>query len=219
VIGSAVAAGAIFGPPVLAGGSAVVQPQWPAPLQWGELFILLMLPQLPLTLGNAVVAANDACHEYWPDRAGRVSSKSLATSIGLGNLGIGFLGGFPMCHGAGGIAAHHRFGGRTGRTTIILGSALILAALVPSVASLLLLIPVPVLAGLLLMVAWEMVRLVLRPAPRAEIVVALVTGIVAFVFGHLAIGLVAGWILHHVLRSFTFPQPVPGGPDGNHPRH
>jgi len=219
VIAIAVAAGVMTEIPVVTSVAGVLQPRLPSPLVWGELFVLLMLPQLPLTLGNAVVAANDACHEYWPDRADRVSSRSLASSIGVGNIGIGLLGGFPMCHGAGGIAAHHRFGGQTGRTTIILGAVLVTAAMVPGAAAVLLRIPVPVLAGLLLIVAWEMARLVFRPAPRVEVIVAVVTGLVSFMFGHLAIGLAVGWVLHHALRPLAILQPVMGGPDGNHPRH
>jgi hypothetical protein len=203
VIGVAVLGGVLLGDvaPSISAGS-VVQWQTPAPSAWGQLFILLMLPQLPLTLGNAVVAANDACHEYWPGRAARVSVGRLAASIGLGNVAIGLLGGFPMCHGAGGIAAHYRFGGRTGWTTVILGVALISCAVFPGVAGLVLRIPVPVLAGLLLMVAWEMIRLVGRPAPRARIAVAVVTGVVSFATRNLAVGLAAGWILERILAFF-----------------
>jgi len=82
-------------------------------------FLLLMIPQLPLTLGNAVFAASDTSRSLWGARAERVSPSRLGLSIGLGNMAIGLLGGFPMCHGAGGMAAHARFGGRTGGTTII----------------------------------------------------------------------------------------------------
>ena len=32
------------------------------------------------------------------------------------------LGGIPMCHGAGGLAAQHRFGARTGGSVILLGT-------------------------------------------------------------------------------------------------
>ena len=212
VIGFAVLGGILLGgvaPSVSAG--SIVQWQTPAPSAWGQLFILLMLPQLPLTLGNAVVAANDACHEYWPERATRVSVGRLAASIGLGNVAIGLLGGFPMCHGAGGIAAHHRFGGRTGWTTVILGTGLISCAVFPGVAGLVLRIPVPVLAGLLLMVAWEMIRLVGRPAPRAQIAVAVVTGVISFATRDLAVGLAAGWILERALTFFPVATAAPRG--------
>jgi MFS superfamily sulfate permease-like transporter len=45
------------------------------------------------------------------------------------NLGSAALGGIPMCHGAGGMAGHVRFGARTGGAPIILGAILVLLAL------------------------------------------------------------------------------------------
>jgi len=42
---------------------------------------------------------------------------------------IGFMGGIPMCHGAGGMAGHVAFGARTGGATVILGVILLLLAL------------------------------------------------------------------------------------------
>lgn len=38
-------------------------------------------------------------------------------------------GGIPMCHGAGGMAGHVRFGARTGGAVVILGTTLIFIAL------------------------------------------------------------------------------------------
>jgi sulfate permease, SulP family len=161
--------------------------------------LLLMLPQLPLTLGNAVIAADDACHLYWRERSRRVSVKRLAASIGLSNIVIGLAGGFPVCHGAGGIAAHARFGGRTGRATVLMGSVMIGAALIPGGTSALFMIPVPILGALLLMVSWEMIRLLGTLPLRRDLAVALTTGVVAFVSRNLAIALVAGWALERVL--------------------
>lgn len=160
--------------------------------------LLLMLPQLPLTLGNAVIAADDACHLYWRERSARVSVKRLAASIGLGNVVIGLAGGFPVCHGAGGIAAHARFGGRTGRTTVILGSVMIAVALIPGGTSVLFMIPVPILGALLLVVSWEMVRLLGKLPRRRDLAVALVTGVVAFVTRNLAIALASGWVFERL---------------------
>ncbi|MCH7774281.1 MAG: putative sulfate/molybdate transporter, partial [Bacteroidetes bacterium] len=71
-----------------------------------DAFFLLIIPQLPLTIGNAMFAASDACHSMWGKQAERVNPTRFGLSIGIGNSVIGLLGGFPMCHGAGGIAAH-----------------------------------------------------------------------------------------------------------------
>ncbi|UCD38761.1 MAG: putative sulfate/molybdate transporter, partial [Fidelibacterota bacterium] len=138
---------------------ALTAPEWPLIL---DIFILLILPQLPLTLGNAIFAADDLCHELWPGRSDRVTVQKLGGSIGVSNVFIGLLGGFPICHGAGGIAAHARLGGRTGGTTIFLGAALITVALVDGLSGFLFLIPVPVLGALLLLNSWAMIALIGR---------------------------------------------------------
>jgi MFS superfamily sulfate permease-like transporter len=45
------------------------------------------------------------------------------------NLGSTFIGGVPMCHGAGGMAGHIRFGARTGGALVILGVIVLLTGL------------------------------------------------------------------------------------------
>lgn len=82
---------------------------------------ILVLPQLPLTLGNAVFAASDVAHDYFGKKAKRVTPGNLALSLGLSNVAIGACGGLPVCHGSGGLTAHFRFGARTGGATLILG--------------------------------------------------------------------------------------------------
>lgn len=99
-------------------------------ITWHDLLIgttLLALPQLPLTLGNAVIAIRDENNRLFPDRT--VTDNSIATSTGLVNLAGAALGGVPMCHGAGGMAGHVTFGARTGGAPIILGSILLCLAL------------------------------------------------------------------------------------------
>ena len=90
-------------------------------------FILLALPQLPLTFGNAYLLITEENNRLFPDRP--VSERAVAYSTGLMNLGAGLLGGIPMCHGAGGMAGHVQFGARTGGSSIILGSILLCAGL------------------------------------------------------------------------------------------
>lgn len=89
--------------------------------------LLLAVPQIPLTFGNAVVAITTENNRLFPDRP--VTEKKVAVSMGLMNLLSPLFGGIPMCHGAGGMAGHVRFGARTGGSLVILGSILLLAAL------------------------------------------------------------------------------------------
>ena len=90
-------------------------------------FILLALPQLPLTFCNAYIAITEENNRLFPDRP--VSERAVAYSTGLINLGSSLIGGIPMCHGAGGMAGHVQFGARTGGSSIILGGLLLCAGL------------------------------------------------------------------------------------------
>lgn len=120
---------------------------------------VLVLPQLPLTIGNAVFAASDACRLSWGSSAAHATPKQLATSIGWSNVFVGLMGGFPVCHGAGGILAHKMFGASTGGATILTGLFMVIVALVLPLKNLILSIPVPVLGALLLMEGMRMVKL------------------------------------------------------------
>jgi Molybdate transporter of MFS superfamily len=98
-------------------------------ITWYDLFkgtVFLALPQLPLTLGNAVIAIREENNRLFPNRA--VTENAIATSTGAMNLVGAALGGVPMCHGAGGMAGHVAFGARTGGAPIILGTILLCLA-------------------------------------------------------------------------------------------
>jgi xanthine/uracil/vitamin C permease (AzgA family) len=129
---------------------------WPtiavSSIGWHDLVIgglFLALPQIPLTLGNAVIAITEENNRLYPDRA--VTEDKVAISTGAMNLTSACLGGVPMCHGAGGMAGHVAFGARTGGAPVILGLILLLAAcfLSDSVAMLFGLLPRGVLGVVL----------------------------------------------------------------------
>jgi len=93
--------------------------QWPSPSAWSGGLLKGALPQIPLTLLNSVVALCALSSEYFPGRG--IQPRKIAASIGLMNLLCVPLGGIPMCHGAGGLAAQYRFGARTGGSVLMLG--------------------------------------------------------------------------------------------------
>ena len=91
-------------------------------MSWQDLlagFVILGLPQAPLTLGNAIIGTVAENNQYFPDR--KVKAKTISIDHGIMNLISTFIGGVPMCHGAGGMAGHIRFGARTGGALVILG--------------------------------------------------------------------------------------------------
>lgn len=101
----------------------------PAIADFNRGFFLAALPQLPLTLANAVLVTTVVSHELFGDRAARVKDRNLCMTMGAANLLAAPLGGYMMCHGSGGVAAHYRFGGRTKYTAYIIGLLLLAVGL------------------------------------------------------------------------------------------
>ncbi len=93
--------------------------------------VALVIPQLGLTVGNSVMATIQTAKDLFRERSRRVTLRSLAMSIGIGNVLSPLIGGIPMCHGSGGLTAHYRFGARTGRATATVGTLFLLIALLP----------------------------------------------------------------------------------------
>ena len=120
---------------------------------WGDLatgVLVLGLPQVALTLGNAIIATVEENNSLFPDRP--ITVRAVAIDHGIMNLVGTSLGGVPMCHGAGGMAGHVRFGARTGGALVILGSLVLFVGLFlgDSVATLFRLFPRSLLGVILL---------------------------------------------------------------------
>lgn len=98
-------------------------------LGWPDLVtgVVLGLPQAALTLGNAIIATVEENNALFPDRP--ITVRTVAIDHGIMNLVGTSLGGVPMCHGAGGLAGHVRFGARTGGALVILGSLVLFTGL------------------------------------------------------------------------------------------
>jgi len=161
--------------------------------------LLLALPQAPLTLGNAVVAITHEHNRLFPARP--IGERTVSVSTGLMNLGAATLGGVPMCHGAGGLAGHVRFGARTGGAVIILGALLLGLALFysGSVTTVFRLFPTPVLGVILLYAGFELVRGVrIAGMRRAEHGVLAATAVTAL--WHVGLAFVVGLALQYLLR-------------------
>lgn len=101
----------------------------PSTADFAGALLLLVLPQIPLTIGNAVIATRDCAVRYFGPAGERVTANRLSATIGLGNLAAGLVGGMPMCHGAGGMTAHYHFGARTGAAGVMIGSLFIMLGL------------------------------------------------------------------------------------------
>ncbi len=161
----------------------------------------LVLPQLPMTLGNAVLAYADLSKTYFGGDAARVTHRRACISMGLANLVSFCLGGMPLCHGAGGLAAHYRFGARTAGSNIMIGSLFLALALVlgPNVVSALTLLPMAVLGILLVFAGAQLCLTLMDLNTRKEFFVAsLILGIT--LAANLAAGFMAGMVVAWILK-------------------
>ncbi|MFA6965618.1 putative sulfate/molybdate transporter [Bosea sp. (in: a-proteobacteria)] len=157
----AVILGALLGHP---GPPVVAQPApgWsfalPQMADMQQAFTVFVLPQLSLTLTNAVLLTALIAGDYFGERAAHVTPVRLSITSGLANLLLTPFGALPMCHGAGGLAAHHRFGARSGTATLALGLGLVMVAVLPNGVGMTALAAVPVagLGALLLMTSAEL---------------------------------------------------------------
>ena len=202
------AGAALVGEPGLVDRLAVVRPQFHLPsfalasLTWTDALAgvaFLALPQLPLTFGNAILALKEENNRLFPDR--QVSEKTVSVSTGLMNLFGSAVGGVPMCHGAGGMAGHTRFGARTGGAVVILGIILCVVALFfsGSVTTLLQVFPVPVLGVVLFLTGAQLALGSCDFSKRKdERFATLVTA--ACSMWNVGLGFALGWLLLSALR-------------------
>ena len=184
-------------------GFSPLSPMLPDAASLWSILVLLIIPQLPLTLGNAVFAAEDTAKTLWGNQAKRVTANRLALSIGLSDTVIGLLGGFPVCHGAGGMGAHYQFGARTGGATIIMGAVLVIFGGVPLLSGFLFLIPVPILGAMLLVDAIRMGLFAKDLVGWVDATTACTVCALSFLTRNIAVGLAAGIAIQWAGRRFV----------------
>jgi len=175
---------------------------WPSQMDFTLALLILVLPQIPMTLGNAVIANADLSQQYFGEDSRRVTYRSLCISMALANFMSFFLGGIPQCHGAGGLAAHYRFGARTAGSNLMIGCIFVLLAILlgTHVMAVLNLIPMSILGVLLLFSGSQLALSILDLGERNDMFVTLtILGIT--LASNLAVGFVVGFGLAYALRS------------------
>ena len=178
-------------------GPAIHLPQflpfgWPSRADFTFALFALVLPQIPMTLGNAVIAYADLSKDYFGAKSERVTYKSACISMALANILAVTIGGMPLCHGAGGLAAHYRFGARTAGSNLMIGGIFVVLALMLGDESLavIYLLPLSVLGILLLFAGSQLALTIMDLEKRKDFFV------VMFMLGiTLASNLAAGFIV------------------------
>jgi hypothetical protein len=164
--------------------------------------VLLAIPQIPLSLGNSILATHQSARDLFPDRAPEI--RKISGTYALMNLVNPFFGGVPTCHGSGGIVGHYTFGARTGGSVVIYGGFYLLLGLLFSGGfdRVIRVFPLPVLGVLLLFEGLGLMTLIRRLEDQARTLgPALLIGLIAasVPYGYL-IGLLVGPLLLAVSR-------------------
>lgn len=197
--------GSSLGLPSLHFGLSLPKVVIPSLADLSAALVLLVIPQIPLTLGNAVFAMADTAKAYFGPQAKRVTPKALLTTMGAANIGAGLLGGMPVCHGSGGLTAHFRLGARTGGAALLIGVPFLAMALFldGNVVPIFALVPYAVLGVLVVFVGLQHSLLIRDLRGKREILVALAVAIPGLVTANLAIGLASGICLQLILKALS----------------
>jgi hypothetical protein len=160
-------------------------------------FLVLAIPQIPLSLGNSILATRQITEDLFPERG--ITVRKLSFTYASMNLVNPWLGGLPTCHGSGGIAGHYTFGARTGGSLLIYGSLYLFTGLflADGFQRVVEVFPLPVLGVLLLFEAAALILFIRDEAKDARgfLVVVLVGLIASSVPYGYAVALVIGTAL------------------------
>lgn len=128
---------------------------------WNEVWRsveIAVVPQLSLTLTNAIIVTASLLRELFSERGAIANERNLALSSGIANVLLSPFGAMPMCHGAGGLQAQYRFGARTGLAPMIFGVVILVLALgfADNAAALFALIPIGAVGALLILAGTDL---------------------------------------------------------------
>ena len=166
-------------------------------------FILLALPQIPLSLGNSILATRQVAADLFPER--QITVRKLSFTYALMNLVNPFFGGVPTCHGSGGLVGHYTFGARTGGSIIIYGSIFLVLGLffASGFRELVQIFPLPILGVLLFFEAAALIAMIRdQSSDSRSMLTVVIVGLIAagLPYGY-AIALIIGMGVSRVLNS------------------
>ena len=179
------------------------QPTW-ADVLTG--FVILALPQLPLSISNSVIATQQTIKDLFPEK--KISIGRIGLSYSLINLVVPFFSGIPVCHGCGGLAGHYALGARTGGSVVVYGSMYLLIGLFFSqvFSEVVKVFPQPILGVVLLFESLTLLSFIGdQAASKQNLMIALIVGVLAFSVpqGYI-VGLLVGTGLYYSSAKMSF---------------
>lgn len=170
---------------------------------WSDIltgFLILALPQIPLSIGNSIIATKQVAQDLFPEK--KITVRKISFTYAIINLINPFLGGIPTCHGSGGIAGHHAFGARTGGSVMIYGFLFLILGVFfsGSFAQIVKIFPLPILGVILFFEALTLMIFIKDIIDsKRNFFIALMVALMAcgLPYGYL-IGMVVGTIMYYV---------------------
>lgn len=162
--------------------------------------------QIPLTLANAVVACLALIKDFFPESD--ISERHLMFNMGAINVVSSVFGGFPMCHGAGGLASQYYFGARTGGANIMEGTIELVLGLflAGTLLQFFRAFPVAIVGGMMVVVGVELGKLTHGVARRSWLVT--VGTVLPSLFLNMGVGFVCGLAVHIVSENLHRFKPA-----------
>ena len=143
-------------------------------------FVVLALAQIPLSLGNSVLATRQVAEDFFPEK--KISVRKLSLTYAAMNLVNPFFGGVPTCHGSGGMVGHYTFGARTGGSIIIYGTIFVTLGLffANGFQQVVQVFPLPML-GVLLMFEGAALMMLIRDQAnvKGDLLISILVGLIA----------------------------------------
>jgi MFS superfamily sulfate permease-like transporter len=170
--------------------------------KWNDItagFLLLALPQIPLSIGNSILATEQITKDLFPEK--NISVNKIGITYSLMNIFSAFFSGIPICHGSGGMVGHHSFGARTGGSIVIYGIFFLVIGFFFSANfdEIIRLFPIQILGVILFFEALKLCFLIKDlQAKTSDLYIALFVGLIAcsVPYGFL-ISLILGTILYY----------------------
>ena len=170
--------------------------------KWDDIatgFLILALPQIPLSIGNSILASDQLAKDLYPEK--KITVSKIAFTYSLMNIISPFFSGIPVCHGSGGMAGHHSFGARTGGSVLIYGVFFLILGLFfsHSFDQIVKIFPMQILGVILFFEAITLVFLVRDiQTKKSDFYIALVVALIAcgLPYGFL-ISIILGTILYY----------------------
>lgn len=123
-------------------------------------FLLLAIPQVPLSLGNSILATRQINDDLFPQRP--LTIRKIGLTYSSMNFISPLFGGVPVCHGSGGMIGHYTFGARTGGSLLIYGGMYVILGLFFSqgLSKIINIFPMPVLGVILFIESLALMTLI-----------------------------------------------------------